>query len=218
MPSGAPSTPLIVGKSPHSLSLEWQPPSPHKQNGRVRYYNLVLTEIDTGNLLRFASNTTTTEVESLHPFYHYACRVQAVTTAPGPLSFGITVQLPESSMYNTLHECIAIYLLLSPAPSEPPSNITGMAVNATAIYVSWESPNIESQNGIISHYSVSVTEVETDTEVTHMTELTVIEIRLLHPFYTYEITLSASTRAGSGPASQAIYITTQEDCKCTCIT
>ena len=107
MPSGAPSTPLIVGKSPHSLSLEWQPPSPHKQNGRVRYYNLVLTEIDTGNLLRFASNTTTTEVESLHPFYHYACRVQAVTTAPGPLSFEITVQLPESSMYNTLHGCIA---------------------------------------------------------------------------------------------------------------
>ena len=74
----------------------------------------------------------------------------------------------------------------------------------------WEPP--EDPNGYIREYRVNVTEVETGRMFQLITNTTGITIGSLHPYYTYNCTVSAVT-IGPGPFSTVITVRTAEDGK-----
>ncbi len=82
-----------------SVDLAWVPPRGDRQNGVIRYYRIEVYENDTGTNIPYQtlSNQTSFTVISLHPFYTYSIRIQAVTISPGPLSTTITVNTLQDS-------------------------------------------------------------------------------------------------------------------------
>ena len=75
-----------------SIFVSWQPPPVQYHNGIIRMYTIRITEIETNTILTVNSQNISTVVTSLHPNYHYAISVTAVTVLPGPFSSSITLQ------------------------------------------------------------------------------------------------------------------------------
>ena len=75
--------------------------------------------------------------------------------------------------------------------------------------MTWEPPPPPDQNGFIRGYQVTVTEKVTSTTFQVSTNATELTISSLHPFYTYECTVSAITVA-QGPYSMKVTVQTLE--------
>lgn len=89
-------------------------------------------------------------------------------------------------------------------------NLRAVTVYSRRVYLNWNPPPIMLQNGVIREYYVNVTGVETRRVLQYTTATTEIEITSLHPFYTYNISVSAFTVA-LGPFSDQYTITMLED-------
>ena len=100
------------------------------------------------------------------------------------------------------------------APTASPSNISLGMVESTSISISWQPPSLEHQNGIIRKYILAVTEIETSKKfnLTVASYNTSTTIYSLHPYYTYQIYVFASTVATS-PPSQLTTVQTAQDSK-----
>ena len=75
--------------------------------------------------------------------------------------------------------------------------------------LNWNPPAIDDQNGIVRYYVVNVTEVQTADVFEFTANATGLSISSLHPSYTYEIAVSATT-IGQGPFSPALTLQTAE--------
>ena len=85
--------------------------------------------------------------------------------------------------------------------------MVGSAINSTSLFLSWELPPSEQQNGIIRRYLVNVSEVEMGNGIELSTRDTNIIVSDLHPFYHYDCNVSAVT-IGAGPYTFPITIQT----------
>ena len=74
----------------------------------------------------------------------------------------------------------------------------------------WSPPPADTHNGEIVHYIIDYTEVQTGMTSVTMSFNTTVTIGNLHPFYEYNITVSAFT-VDFGPPSTSITIQTLED-------
>jgi len=92
-------------------------------------------------------------------------------------------------------------------PDAPPQSLTGSALNATSLYLSWDPPPSEQKNGIIRQYLVNITETETGDEIRLSTTDMSITVLGLHPFYHYECNVSAVT-IGAGPYTSPLTLRT----------
>ena len=99
------------------------------------------------------------------------------------------------------------------APTGPPLNVSSKVLNSTAAYVEWLPPKASEQNGIIQKYIVSVYEEFNDDELSDIdvVGMTSVTISDLHPYYNYQVTVSAFTIL-IGPNS-AVSFKTEEDGK-----
>ena len=108
--------------------------------------------------------------------------------------------------------------LFSPsiAPSAPPEGLRHTQISTKAVVLQWNPPPSGQQNGHIRHYIISVTELDTglNFSITALME-TGYSVGSLHPFYTYNISVSAVTVA-AGPYTEPYTIRTQEDSKFLC--
>ena len=100
-------------------------------------------------------------------------------------------------------------------PTAPPQNVDGEVLNSTAIFMTWQVPPLEGQNGIIQLYFIHLLEVPTNLSFIYQqegqhTELVIVS---LHPDYDYECSVAAETVVGRGPFSDPFIITTHEDGK-----
>lgn len=97
-------------------------------------------------------------------------------------------------------------------PSGTASNVSGIALNATHIHLTWDHPPRELLHGELSQYRIDVVELETDTVLTFFSTPVITEATIgsLHPYYTYNCTISAVT-VGEGPPSTVITVRTAED-------
>jgi len=68
------------------------------------------------------------------------------------------------------------------------------------------------RNGIIQHYLVNVTELNTGITSSYTASRTNFTLFSLHPYYSYSITVSAVTIA-TGPPSSPIVVTTDSESK-----
>ena len=102
------------------------------------------------------------------------------------------------------------------APSAPPEGLRHTEISARAVVLQWNPPPSGQQNGHIRHYIISVTELDTGLSfsITALME-TGYSVGSLHPFYTYNISVSAVTVA-AGPYTEPYTIRTLEDSKFLC--
>ena len=96
------------------------------------------------------------------------------------------------------------------APSAPPEDLVAASVSSTSFVLSWSPPPTSQQNGIIREYTVNITEAQTGLSIILNSTSTSVSVLSLHPYYTYECTVSAYT-VGIGPYSDVFSITTSED-------
>ena len=101
-------------------------------------------------------------------------------------------------------------IFASTAPSLPPLNFRSNARNSTSVQLTWLPPEPSGQNGIIQHYIISITEVDTSRLFQTMSSSIFVTIADLHPYYTYTFTVAAVT-VGQGPYSEEISVQTLED-------
>ena len=83
-------------------------------------------------------------------------------------------------------------------------------MSSRSIFLTWNPPLATLQNGMIREYHVNITEVETGRVLNYVTRTTDITITNLHPYYYYELSVSAYTIA-LGPFSEYYSIRTMED-------
>ena len=89
------------------------------------------------------------------------------------------------------------------APSGPPLNVVGEALDSRTLHLTWLPPEIEERNGQIVQYVVNLTSVEKgDTKQFHTEDYrSSMTISKLHPYYVYNYTVTAVTVVGDGPYS-----------------
>ena len=103
------------------------------------------------------------------------------------------------------------------APSGPPQNLQTVVTDSRSIFISWEPPLPEEQNGILRRYVITLLSVETDEIVTTSAIGTNMTVSGLIPFTTYQCRVAAETIA-AGPRTEAVLIKTSEDSKYLCNT
>ena len=95
-------------------------------------------------------------------------------------------------------------------PSGTPTNVRGVATSSTSIRLTWEPPQPGDQNGVIQAYNIIITEVVTGRIMSFQEGRmdSVLTVNSLHPYYTYQCSISAET-IGPGPAAN-INVTTHQ--------
>lgn len=91
-------------------------------------------------------------------------------------------------------------------PTGAPLNVSGRAINSTAIIINWELPLLDSRNGNITGYFLVIREVTTNTTTPHRQSAAHIELVIgsLHPYYEYVCQIAAETAVGVGPYGDPI--------------
>lgn len=88
------------------VRVTWDAPVFEKQNGLIRYYLLLIIEIETEMQLSITvADDLQTTVSDLHPLYNYEVQVAASTVEIGPFSAPVTWQLPEGC---GCHKCVLL--------------------------------------------------------------------------------------------------------------
>ena len=82
--------------------------------------------------------------------------------------------------------------------------------------ITWSPPLPENQNGIITDYTVNITNIDTGEYRVIVTPNNTLSVLSLQPHTDYEIIIYALTGGGDGPATIPITVRTHEDGK-TCI-
>lgn len=105
-----------------------------------------------------------------------------------------------------------VFVITSAAPSAPPQNIDGFALNHTAIELTWGPPPLYQQNGFITSYFINVTERETGLVFMYSTTTLQIVLDSLHPDYVYECRVAAITVA-QGPYTSTFAVRVLVSCE-----
>lgn len=106
-----------------------------------------------------------------------------------------------------------------PEPSGPPQEVKCYSSSSTSILVRWRPPPIESQNGIITQYTIQYAATEgedTGTQQTHgiSPQSSQYLLENLDKWTEYRVTVMAHTDVGAGPESLPQLIRTEEDGMC----
>ena len=131
------------------------------------------------------------------------------------LGMGYRGKTSTSQLFNDMEVYITlpfVSLWHCAAPSSSPQNVSIRALTSTSIAISWDPPDLDSQNGIITEYRINITELETGNVISLISFNTLITVQFLHPYYTYVCVVSAVTNA-EGPSSEELVITTPQDGK-----
>ena len=91
--------------------------------------------------------------------------------------------------------------------------MTVTAVTSRSILVNWLPLPMDSQNGVILHYRITVSVRESRESFVLFSQDTQLVFDVAHPFYTYTFAVAAET-IGTGPFGEEVTIVTPEDGKC----
>ena len=100
-------------------------------------------------------------------------------------------------------------ILYFTVPSASPQQVTGQAQSSSVLLFSWSPPPPMNANGIITHYSVRITEVDSGRVWMFLAIELHITVASLSPYHEYYCTVSAYT-IGNGPFSETITVRTAQ--------
>ena len=89
-----------------------------------------------------------------------------------------------------------------------PSNSSGVALNSTHIFLTWDPPPLDQSHGDIQGYTITVVEIETGDILQYTSDTTELLAGPLHPYYIYNCNISAVTIEPGAPI--IIVVRTQE--------
>ena len=101
-------------------------------------------------------------------------------------------------------------------PSGYPQNIETRAVSSRMSTLSWDPPNYEDRNGVITGYVINVTNTRRN-ETLQYTSNTTLTLSTLSPYTTYYCVVAARTSVGTGPFSTVITLQTLQDGNKSCL-
>ena len=101
------------------------------------------------------------------------------------------------------------------APSGPPTHFDVKAISSTSLNVSWSPPLPEHQNGVITNYTIIITDLDDENEIDYVILNHSLTVSSLDPHTAYGITVFAATSSGIGPQTDALTVHTHEDGKLT---
>ena len=102
-------------------------------------------------------------------------------------------------------------------PSGYPQNIETRAVSSRMSTLSWDPPNYEDRNGVITGYVINVTNTRRNETLQYMSNTTTLTLSTLSPYTTYYCVVAARTSVGTGPFSAVITLQTLQDGKKSCL-
>ena len=88
-----------VAVNSRTILLSWEPPPADQHNGVLRHYIIRVIEMETGQVRRYNSTTTSLQVPLLHPYYTYEWNVSAYTVGEGPHTNLSSVRTPQDSEF-----------------------------------------------------------------------------------------------------------------------
>ena len=91
--------------------------------------------------------------------------------------------------------------------------MVGRSLSSKSILVTWDEVPPADQNGIIMSYNITYQSLTENHSNSTTVNYTVRQVTLsdLKEFVNYSITVFASTKIGDGPASDPVYVKTDED-------
>lgn len=105
-------------------------------------------------------------------------------------------------------------MLCNAGPYGSPMGAVTMTIGINAANVSWTQPDSNLQNGIITYYTVVLTDITFGMpDRAYNTTLTTFSFTGLEEYVTYSYAVAAATIGGLGPFSAPVQFTTQEDSK-----
>lgn len=109
---------------------------------------------------------------------------------------------PCKTVCTRVHCCQYYYIhfLLLIVPSSSPQSFNTSALSSTSVHLSWLPPPAADINGIIQYYNLSFIEINTGSLTWNTVTTTSSIVNNLHPFYTYEFSVTAVT-VGEGPST-----------------
>ena len=84
-------------------------------------------------------------------------------------------------------------------------------ISPREVWLWWLPPPLAGQNGMITSYTVIVTNAKNGQEWTYVTEETSLNLSSLSPFTEYKSKVAANTSIGMGPSTTFIAFLTPED-------
>ena len=91
-PSSPPQSLRGEAENATEVVFTWQPPPPVDINGVLLYYDVIVEELETGQIHQISAPIPELRMNSLHPYYTYECKVAAFTVGLGPFSSPFSVQ------------------------------------------------------------------------------------------------------------------------------
>ena len=221
-PSAAPSGLTVNFISSTAVSLKWNPLDEDGLNGILQYYTIELDNIETGQVVLLATVHTTIDINSLHPYYNYVCRVAAVTVSSGPEA-NIVFQMPEDgrnrSLIVLLYVVVLLYyqanLSIYVVPTSPPTSLRIAHITSTTAEAYWNPPPNTEQNGNITSYTLVLINSKTNQIALLSTSAASLSLALLSPYTVYSVAVSANTSVGMGPFTAYTTFSTLEAGKLT---
>ncbi|KAJ8305579.1 hypothetical protein KUTeg_016124 [Tegillarca granosa] len=197
-PEGAPVNVIAVPLTTNSIQVTWDQPPVSTWNGDLLGYIVQHRKVDMVSFaekpIRFPNQATI--LDNLTKFVNYEIRIIAYNSAG-----------------NSPHSTPTIIYVGEAAPAAPPKNLKINATSSTELYLSWEPPPEETQNGALSGYKVSFW--LTSSAVPELSPKMIVREKQvvldnLKIFSNYSVQVLAYNLAGEGPKSSIIYGRTRE--------
>ncbi|KAI6660980.1 Phosphatidylinositol phosphatase PTPRQ-like isoform X2 [Oopsacas minuta] len=195
---------LTAVPSSSSITVSWYEPIMNDLNGVPTYYTLRYSGVE------FQTEEKTVVVN----YTSSGNETVSLTGLEAYTVYEISVTL-STSIGEGLSSSLEIRTLLT-APSSAPRNLQTSVLSANIISVTWDPPVSIDQNGILTLYTLTYKGIERDTTsrdiilYSNQSYFTNSILTDLDEFTYYDIEVSASTAAGSGPSIATSDRTEQE--------
>ena len=112
---------------------------------------------------------------------------------------------------------IIVVLFCYIVPSGYPQNLEAKVVSSRMSTLSWDPPNYEDRNGVITGYVINVTHTRRNETLQYTSNTTALTLSTLSPYTTYYCIVAARTSVGTGPFSAVFTLQTSPDGKKLCL-
>ena len=96
-------------------------------------------------------------------------------------------------------------------PTGAPLNVAANVNSSRALSISWDPPEPEEQNGLITGYAVRVIPIIGGQTMDYEAEENHLFVEGLSPHTTYECVVAAMTKVGTGPFSAIVTVQTLQE-------
>ncbi|XP_061768377.1 protein sidekick-1-like [Nerophis ophidion] len=212
VPDGPPEILSVKPSTTTSVLVQWKPPSEDSVNGVLTGYRLYYRELPSNT----SSSAETAQTSATSSSALMTTKSTFKTVSSASLTEFELTQLKKFTHYQivmTSHNIIGESPPSNPvevsvgeaAPSVAPQSIRVSAASPSSLEVSWDTPPLETQNGLLQGYKVHYWQKNRQNQTEKVKVIFVpdthVNLKNLSSYTSYLVTLTAFNMAGDGPPS-----------------